>query len=93
MNKIKLIQLFTNPQFTLTSEKEKISFKNHKQIKPYIKIDDTWHTLTQPIKHINIIFDHILQTTEIELTTTDKQVLLTQPIDTLEETIIQYEEQ
>jgi len=94
MKKIKLTQLFTNPNFTMKGEKEKIHFNSNKYLKPYIKIDDTWYTLIRPIKNICVIFNHMLQTTEIELSTDDNQTLLHIPIETpnLEDTHIEYEE-
>lgn len=93
MTKIRLTQLFTDENFELFPQNEKLIFVSKNLLKQDVKIENKAYKLICPIKKIVILFDHIFQSTNIELLADDDTLLLHLPVENLnlEDVIIEYE--
>lgn len=76
MTKIKLSQLYTKKEFTHQENNETITFTPKQPLHPHIKIGNTEYTMPQPIHKITIIYNHILQQTELKLSNKQDKKLL-----------------
>lgn len=76
MINIRLSQLFTKEGFKFQGNGEKLIFTHEKYLKPFIIVDKKEYKTIRPIKQIIIIFNYILQSTELELCADDGNILL-----------------